>query len=231
MSTRILQVLVVLAGLAAAAGMLYLGRWQLGVYQSQGTEVARTRAEAPAVPLANIAPPGQPVTDGYGRRVTFTGRYLPAQQVALPAADQPGRFRVLAPVRTDQGPVVAVVRGLSDSATPPPPPTGPVTGSGILLPAETPDSGQPAETAVRLPVLAQTWPGPLLAGFVTLDSPQASAQGLQPAVVALPEAPGRLRNGAYAAQWVVFAAFAIGMGIKMAQDLGRREEPSPASAT
>jgi hypothetical protein len=30
-----------------------------------------------------------------------------------------------------------------------------------------------------------------------------------------------LRNGAYAVQWWVFAAFAIGMAIKISRDLGR----------
>ena len=39
----------------------------------------------------------------------------------------------------------------------------------------------------------------------------------------LPEGQGRLRNGAYAVQWWIFAAFAVLMAAKIARDLG---EPS-----
>jgi hypothetical protein len=58
----------------------------------------------------------------------------------------------------------------------------------------------------------------LVAGFVTLTAVDASAQGLAPAPVELPQASGRLRNGAYALQWWVFAAFALALAIRMARD-------------
>ena len=47
---------------------------------------------------------------------------------------------------------------------------------------------------------------------------ESAAQGLEPAPVVLPEGSGRLRNGAYALQWWVFAAFAVGLAIRMARD-------------
>ena len=40
----------------------------------------------------------------------------------------------------------------------------------------------------------------------------------------LPEGQGRLRNGAYAIQWWIFAAFAIVMAAKIARDLGERDD-------
>ena len=78
---------------------------------------------------------------------------------------------------------------------------------------------------MRLPTLAQTWPGPLVGGFVTLDARRPRRPRAWPRhAVDLPEAQGRLRNGAYALQWWVFAAFALGMSIRVARDIGRLEE-------
>ena len=71
---------------------------------------------------------------------------------------------------------------------------------------------------MELPVLAQEWPGPLIDGFVTLSSADAAQQGLEHATIALPDGSGRLRNGAYAVQWWVFAAFTVVMAVRMARE-------------
>jgi hypothetical protein len=97
---------------------------------------------------------------------------------------------------------------------------------GILLPSESDlpgsyPSGQIG--SVRVPALAQQWPGPLVSGVVTLSPADAAGQGLTPSVVELPEGQGRLRNGAYALQWWVFAAFGLAFAIRMARDFGRAD--------
>ena len=74
-----------------------------------------------------------------------------------------------------------------------------------------------------MPALAQLWPQPLIDGYLVLSAPDAEAQGLEPVPLVLPEGQGRLRNGAYAVQWWIFAAFAVLMAAKIARDLG---EPS-----
>jgi hypothetical protein len=74
--------------------------------------------------------------------------------------------------------------------------------------------------SVRLPALAQQWPGPLLDGWVNLSSSDATGQGLTPAPLRLPESPGQLRNGAYVGQWWLFAAFTLFMAFRMARDIG-----------
>ena len=217
---------VVALGVFLAAAMVVLGVWQLDVYQRQGSEAAVRRATAAPVALAAVAPPGGAVDDGYGRRVTFSGTYDADLQVLVPTN---GGYRVLTGLRQADGSVVAVVRGIETTPDQPAPPPGQVTRTGVLLPSEelsdstaaVPD-GQIA--SVRLPTLAQTWPGPLVNGFVTLDRDASSAEGLAPTAVDLPEAQGRLRNGAYALQWWVFAAFALGMSIRVARDIGRLEE-------
>jgi surfeit locus 1 family protein len=220
---------IVALGVVLAAAMVVLGVWQLDVYQRQGSEAAARRAAAAPVPLATVAPPGGTVGDGYGRRVTFSGTYDPALQLLVPTD---GGFRVLTGLRQADGSVVAVVRGLETTPAQVPPPSGPVTRTGVLLPSEesTDTSGPPTTLpagqapAVLLPTLAQTWPGPLIGGFVTLDPEGSTTEGLAPATADLPEVQGRLRNGAYALQWWVFAAFALGMSIRVARDIGRLEE-------
>jgi surfeit locus 1 family protein len=217
---------VVALGVFLAAAMVVLGIWQLDVYQRQGGEAAARKAAAPPVALTTLAPAADAVGNGYGRRVTFSGTYDPGLQVLVPGD---GGFRVLTGLRQDDGSVVAVVRGTEPTPEQPAPPTGEVTRVGVLLPSEElADSTAPLPdgqlASVRLPTLAQTWPSPLVNGFVTLDAETSASEGLRPAPVDLPEVQGRLRNGAYALQWWVFAAFALGMSIRVARDIGRLEE-------
>jgi surfeit locus 1 family protein len=169
-----------------------------------------------------VARAGQPVPDGYGRTVTFRGVYLTDTQALVPVDDATDTFRVVTALRLDNGDVLPVVRGVVTSPLPPPPPEGAQGAAGLLLPSEEAPSGNlpPGQiSSVRLPTLAQIWPGPLVSGFVTLAPAESAAQGLAPAPVVLPEANGRLRNGAYALQWWVFAGFALVLAIRMARDL------------
>jgi surfeit locus 1 family protein len=228
---RIRAVLVLLVATVLAAGMVVAGLWQLRVYQHQGSVAASRRAAEPPVPLTEVAPAGAPVRDGYGRTVSFRGSYEVAHQMLVPTAGPPGTYRVVTLLRQDDGSAVAVVRGLLvESSTPPAAPDGPLAQSGILLPSEETPSGTGAGAeagTIRVAELAQQWPGPLVDGFVTLPPTEATAQGLQPAPVALPEGRGRLRNGAYALQWWLFAGFTLVMAFRMAQDVGRRPSDTP----
>jgi surfeit locus 1 family protein len=225
--SRLRALLVVLLGVALAAGMVAAGMWQLQVYSRQGVEAAARRAAEPPVPLTEVAPAGAPVRDGYGRTVTFRGSYEAAHQVVVPVADRTDAYRVVTLLRQDDGSAVAVVRGVvTETSVAPPPPEGPQTGSGILLPSEqaVAQPGGPEQLgSVRIPQLVQRWPGPLVEGFVTLPAAESSAQGLEPAVVALPEGRGRLRNAAYALQWWLFAAFTVVMAVRIARDVAVQE--------
>jgi cytochrome oxidase assembly protein ShyY1 len=218
---RVHQALTILVGLVLAGVMVLLGLWQLDVYHAQGQAQASQRASQPPVEIGTVARAGEAIADGYGRPVTLTGRYLPHVQVLVPLESQPGAYRVVSALRLADGDVVPVVRGVVTGLRPPPPPRGEETESGLLLPSEEAPAGDlPAGqlSSVRIPTLAQQWPGPLLSGYVTLTAADAAAQGLAPAAVELPQASGRLRNAAYALQWWVFAAFALGLAIRMAQD-------------
>ena len=229
---RLWAFLVVVLGLVLAAGMGMAGVWQLEVYQRQGAAAAARRAAEPPVPLTEVAPVGAPIRDGYGRTVSFIGSYEAAHQVLVPVADRTDVYRVVTLLRQDDGSAAAVVRGVvTETATAPPPPEGTQAQSGILLPSEEADAIGPAELgSVRVPQLAQRWPGPLVEGFVTLSAADATAQGLEPATVTLPEGRGRLRNGAYALQWWLFAGFSLVMAVRMARDLGRGPRSQVVSA-
>lgn len=209
--------------------MAVLGIWQLDVYKSQGDNTAVTRAAAPALSLREAAPAGVAVREGFGRSVRFQGRYDSSRQLLVGAGGAAG-YRVLTALVQDDGSVVPVVRGVvpTNDVPLPQPPSGLVDEVGVLLPSEDDaPSGVSSEIsidAIRLPVLAQQWSGPLVGGFVTLSGTDAEAQGMAPAPVALPQAKGRLRNGAYAFQWWLFGAFTVAMAIRMARDFGRTED-------
>jgi hypothetical protein len=203
---RLQQGLLIALGIVLAAVMVALGFWQLEVYHRQGEAAAARRAEAPSIPLSSVARPGTAATGGFGRSVSFEGTYDPALQLLVPAEDGTGEFRVLTGLRLADGSVLAVVRGVVSGPTAPSPPIGEVQQVGV-----------------RLPALAQQWPGPLIDGFVTLSRADSASQGLAPAELQLPESGGRIRNGAYVGQWWLFAAFTLFMAFRMARDLGVRE--------
>ncbi len=221
--TRLRQVLIIALGLLAATVMAWLGIWQLNVYRAQGEAVATRRAAEPPVALTSVAPAGATVRDGYGRSVQFDGVYLGQHQLLLPVRGPAERLSSAdAP---DARPTAASLRWFVawTASKLGEPPAGQVSQMGVLLPSEQSPGGPATElTAVQVPVLAQRWPGPLVDGYVILSGPDASEQGLEPAEANLPTGRGRLRNGAYALQWWVFAAFAVGMAIRMARDQGRR---------
>jgi surfeit locus 1 family protein len=227
MSTKLSQALVIALGIVLAGVLVALGFWQLDVYHGQGAAAAAERAAAPPIPLNSVARPGGSAFDGYGRSVEFDGRYDPNLQLLVPAENGTGQFRVLSGLRQADGSLVAVVRGVASSPTAPPPPSGPVHQVGVLLPTEEhlPETDLPSGqiASVRLPTLAQQWPGPLIDGFVTLSSADAVSQELAAAPVQLPESRGGFRNVAYVGQWWLFAAFTLFMAFRMARDLGVRE--------
>jgi surfeit locus 1 family protein len=228
---RLKQIAVVLVGCVLASAMLVLGWWQLEVYEAQGVDAAVERAAQLPVPLEDVARAGSAVRDGYGRTVSASGRYLGTQQLLIPVAEQTGVYRVVTALELPDGSVLTVARGMVRgdlvAVEPPAPPAGTLVQTGVLLPSEEAVPGVPPAgqlLSVRVAALAQIWPQPLIDGYLVLSAADAEAQGLEPVPLALPEGRGRLRNGAYAVQWWLFAAFAIGMAAKIARDLGERDD-------
>ncbi len=229
MSTRLQQILLVGVGVAGAFVMVLLGLWQMQVFVDQGNRGVAERASQPPVPLDGEVDAHGAIGDIYGKQVTIVGTYVPGQQELVPTGN---RWRVLAAFEMRDGRVLPVVRGAaSDPEAIPAPPAGERTEVGLFLPGEgDPEpgsagaSGRPGELgSVRMPLLAQRWSQQLIPGFVTLGQEDAVAHGLTQASVELPAGEGAARNSGYALQWWVFAAFGLGMAIKLAHGLGVRE--------
>ncbi|MDQ7992406.1 MAG: SURF1 family protein [Propionicimonas sp.] len=219
MPVRARQALVGVAGFAIALVMLWLGLWQMQVFEAKENSSAEARAALPAVPLLENVDTDGGTGDVYGRRVSTSGTYLPAQQVLV--TDETAAVRVLTALQLPDGRVLPVVRGtLATGGQPPLPPAGEVEVVGVFLPSE-PAADSPTGS-VRLPALAQEWGQQLLPGFVTLDASGARAQGLEPAAVELLTGEGSLQNYGYALQWWVFAGFAAFMTMRFVRAIGRQ---------
>ncbi|GLW05256.1 SURF1-like protein [Microtetraspora sp. NBRC 13810] len=213
-----------------------LGRWQLGVFEDSGRPQA-ARDPAP-VPVATLAGSGRQITvDAASRRVTAQGTFDASRQLLVAGRDD--GFWLLNPLDLGDGTAVPVVRGwvpaTSDPAVRAVPP-GPVTVAGRLQPSEPTDMVQrrPQELprgqvlTVSTAELVNIWPGVRLRdGYVV-----ASAQNPAPAVAAKavtvppPTVGGALtwRNLAYAAQWWIFALFAVFMWWHFLRDAIRSRE-------
>jgi len=219
---RARQVAFVAAGVAVAAVMCVLGLWQMQRSIDSGDAGIAARAALAPVPLLEHVRPDGTFDDIYGKPVTVTGTYLPGQEVLVVGSD--GTVRVLSALRVADGRAVPVVRGVASSRDAvPPAPSGERTETGLFLPGEG-DAAAPAASgelaSVRMPLLAQVWTEQLTPGFVTLDAAGSAAQGLGAASVTLPHGEKSLQNGSYAIQWWIFAACALGVGLKLAHGAG-----------
>lgn len=224
MGVRTRQWLIGVVGTLLTLTMLWLGLWQMRVFEDKENESAAARAVQPAVPLLDFVTPDGTVGDVYGKPASVTGRYLHAQQARVTSED--GTVRVLSAFQIADGRVIAVVRGAlpAGAGSLPVPPAGELVQTGVFLPSEagagSTDTGTDL-TSVRLPLLAQYWPQQLLPGFITLAAADSTAQGLRPFVVALPSGSGSIQNIGYALQWWVFAAFGAFMTVRFIRALGR----------
>jgi surfeit locus 1 family protein len=212
--------LIVAVGVVAALIMGWLGLWQAQVFADQGKSAAAAITGEPVAAL-DASVTGDDVNRLWGRTVSVTGHYVPAQQVLVVGTD--GTGRVVTAFQLADGRVVAIARGIGSGHEVPP--SGDLTQTGVFLPTEagadhTVPSG--AYGSVRLQALAQVWPQPVVSGYVTLDESEAKAQGLSAAPVVLPTLDGQFRNAGYALQWWAFAAFALVMSVLIARNYRRR---------
>lgn len=235
MSVRMKQTLAIVVGFAIAAVMMWLGVWQMSSYEESTRDVSAERAAEPPTPLLEAVSPDGEIADIYGKRVTFTGEYLPEHQTTVGLSSP---WRVLTAMELEDGRHVAVVRGTMDAAEAemgiPAPPAGPQDVEGIFLAPDltaTTSGEQEAEyRTVRLQEIAQVWPSPLIAGYVTLPAEDSGAQGLGVADPVLPAAEGSPTHRGYALQWWVFAAGGIAFGLYTAHQFGKEAKKKQPTA-
>ncbi|WP_240197543.1 SURF1 family protein [Nonomuraea lactucae] len=240
LTPRMLGLHVLTAGVLVA--FILLGRWQLGVFQDSG----RPQAASDPAPVAvtALAPAGAQLTGpAVGRRVSAEGVYDAGSQLLVadrpPDVDVPGGnvargggYWVLTPLRLDDGTLMPVVRGwVARAADPAAVPEGRVTVSGRLRPQEGTDSvqrrpeGLPAGQVqtVSTGELLNLWDGAKVrTGYVVAQPPSGSLTQVK---VSPPVVGGTLtwRNLAYAANWWIFAGFAVFMWFHFVRDGVRAE--------
>ncbi|MBF8191866.1 SURF1 family protein [Nonomuraea sp. K274] len=223
---------------------ILLGRWQLGVFQDSGRPHAAT--DPGPVGVGTLAQVGAQMTgDVVGRRVTAEGVYEPGHQLLVadrrPDVDAPGGnvsrddgYWVLTPLRLDDGTLVPVVRGWTARAGDPgvaAVPPGRVTVTGRLRPQQGTDSvqrraeGLPAGQVqtVSTGELINLWTGrKVRTGYVVAQPPSGSLTQVK---VDPPAVGGTLtwRNLAYAANWWIFAGFAVFMWFHFVRDAVRTD--------
>lgn len=236
---------------------LVLANWQWNRYQQRSAEndLLDAALSAPAVPVADLIDPG-PADVGAPdlpselawRMVTATGRFDEAGEVAIRRKPLDGRngYWIVTPLRTDSG-TLLVNRGWTPAdrdaiSTPevPAPPTGEVTVTGRLRPADpttnTGDAPEGQAWSVDPQVLVTPGSTPRYNAYLEL---RESTPAADTDLTELSD-PGHrgLNNLIYSVQWIIFAAVGafgwwrlIRQESRHAETHGDRElarEPAPA---
>ncbi|HEV2636566.1 MAG TPA: SURF1 family protein [Actinocrinis sp.] len=213
-----------------------LGRWQWHaghrVQPLTDTQLAAWRTPQP---LDSVITPADGLNGTQaGQAVETSGRYDPTRQLLVPGRVLDGRqgYYVLTPLITGGAHDVVVNRGwlpADGSAAPaiPAPPagqisvvgwaaepestTGDVNDNGIVQAEPSAPANGPNQVSVIAPAnLANTWPYPLLNGYLSATDSRSTSGGLTAVPAPLP-AHGTswdLLNVGYAFQWCVFAVIA-----------------------
>jgi cytochrome oxidase assembly protein ShyY1 len=235
---------LIAAALAVAAGCVALGFWQLDRFDQKRARSDLVHANVAAAPVAPDAllVVGRPLAARQEwRRVEARGRYDESHQVLVRNRPMEGStgYYVLTPLVTNDGPALLVNRGwVPIGATArtrpevPPAPTGQVSVIARVRLSEPSDhKGTPLSGQVRridVPAIAATMPYDVYGGYGELVE-QRPAPDTTPTALPEPD-PGLGPHLAYAFQWWVFAAIAVGGVVVLARREARESAPEAAVA-
>lgn len=231
--------------LLLAAGFAWLGQWQLERAVESGKAV-----EAPTetvLPLAQVAGPSSPLRDvAVGQLVEFTGSFVPGDYQLLHgrlndgksgwwvvghatverAGGQPVALAVARGWAADEADAKAAVGRLAQQ------PATPQRIVGRILPDEQPEvpDDKKNPTAMRtlgVGALYNLWTGvdgmPVYAAYVVeRGAPDGLTQIDSPPPIAQTEL--NWLNIFYAAEWIIFAGFAVFLWYRLVKDAKLRED-------
>jgi cytochrome oxidase assembly protein ShyY1 len=239
-SPRVLGLHLLTIGVLVA--FILLGRWQLGVFQDSGRP--HTATDPASVGVSTLSQVGVQLTgEAVSRKVSAQGVYDASRQLLVadrqPDVDAPGGkisrddgYWVLTPLRLDDGTLMPVVRGwVAKAGDPAPVPEGRVEVAGRLRPQESTDSVQRRSEGlpqgqvqtVSTGELINLWSGQKVRnGYVVAQPPSGALTQVK---VEPPVVGGELtwRNLAYAANWWIFAGFAVFMWFHFVRDAVRSD--------
>lgn len=221
--------------LAVAAGFALLSQWQISRSISTGTVVERPTEVT--VPLQDALTPQTEMTaPADGQRVRVTGHFVPADTIVLSSRINHGEsgYWVVAHLTADDGAGVAVALGWTETQSEAKRLATEVSGedvaiTGRLVADEGPQTGdfQSGELhALSIGAIVNLWStvdeAGVYNGYVIAGTPP-------PGLVAIdaPEPDSSLElnwlNLFYAAEWVIFAGFAIFLWWRLVRDVWERE--------
>ena len=227
-----------------------LSQWQFGRSTQPEVTVSATTEEPKS--LTTVLQPGDFFPGSVADQVvTATGSYDPQKQVLVPGRLNDGAtgYWIVSALAVNDAPVltgagaspqtwIPVARGwVADPEDAPAPPSGTIELTGRLLPSEAPlpgtDAGPGRASAVSVAELINIWEVSSYPGFVAASSEaaggsdvSAAASGgeVRPLNVG-PQPPAEKVNWLnlfYAAEWVVFAGFALFIWWRLVKDDYRR---------
>ncbi|MCB1280285.1 MAG: SURF1 family protein [Salinibacterium sp.] len=221
--------------LAVAAGFALLSQWQLSRSVSTGTVVERPTETT--LPLSEVATPQQPLmATADGQRVSVSGHFVPGDNLVLSDRYNGGApgYWVVAHFATG-GAGVAVALGWTPSKDEAQRAAaafdgGEATVSGRLVADEGPQTGDfqsGALDTMSIAALVNVWAevdaGGVYNGYIIDNTPVA---GLEKIDSPIPSQEVELNwlNLFYAAEWVIFAGFAIFLWWRLVRDVWEREQ-------
>lgn len=220
-----------LFAIAAIGFCLFMGTWQLGVYDQRQVTEGDVGPGAAAVALDQVWAPDDVFTKNQDQLpVTVTGTFRPAaEQFWVTERSQGGDTGawLVAPVTVDEAQLL-VVRGWAPEVSEPAAvkvPVGEVSLQAVLQPGDASAAGWDARTrtigSVRIPTLLNELGYDNLWSGYAISTDPAVAQNL--ALAEVPESDVSWtaggRNLGYGLQWWVFAAFALFMWWRMAREI------------
>lgn len=227
-----------------------LSQWQFG--RSTQPEVTVSATTEEPKPLTTSLQPGDFFPGSVADQVvTATGSYDPQKQVLVPGRLNGGAsgYWVVSALAVKDAPVltgsgaspqtwIPVARGwVADPADADAPPSGIIELTGRLLPSEAPlpgtDAGPGRASAVSVAELINIWDVSSYPGFVAASSElsggsdvgaAASGGEVKPLNIGPQPPAGKINwlNLFYAAEWVVFAGFALFIWWRLVKDDYRR---------
>jgi surfeit locus 1 family protein len=250
MMVRPRWVLALLLALGIAAAFALLGQWQLERAIVSGEVVQRSTETV--LQLEKVVKPGRAVNDSAtGQKVSVAGHFVPGDEELIESRLNQGStgYWVVSHFVTDAGTAsIPVARGFTVDkadaraairflAAPSEAGATSVAVTGRFLPSEAPvvppEGVDPhSMSAVSVAALINLWSDftpPVYAGYI-VDT--AAPAGLDPIYSPVPDDDVALNwlNIFYAAEWAVFAAFAVFLWYRLVRDAVEREEEEEEAA-
>ncbi len=220
--------------LAAAAAFAALGQWQLA--RSIESAIVVVRATETVVSLESIARPDGPVTSASaGQLVSTSGVAVAGDYVVLPARINNGQagYWVVEHVQTAGGPSLAVALGWTENTAIATSVAAALTGgptevSGRYLPTESPQDidFEKGVRAMSTAALMNDWAdaAPSMYGGYVVSSVPADGLHAIASPKPLDDVTLNWLNLFYAAEWAVFAGFAVFLWFRLVRDTWEREQ-------